>query len=263
MGLALLIVLSLVTLASCYFFGQNWLPLLASSQGADIDHQFKLNLVVLGIVFFVTQLALGLFVWKFRERGDKQNFASTAEASARTELIWMLIAASLFLGTNFLGAALWAEGRIQGVSSDKNSVQVEVDAVQFRWYFRYPGPDGKFGRTRPELQDASEGNPLGIDRTDPDSKDDIVSSTLILPANRNAALTLKAQDVIHSFFVPVFRVKQDAVPGQVIKIHFTPTRAGEFDIACAELCGLGHYKMNAKLKVLSEVDFQKSLIKPE
>jgi cytochrome c oxidase subunit 2 len=263
MGLALLIVLSLVTLAICYFFGQNWLPLLASAQGADIDHQLKLNLVVLGILFFGTQLGLGLFVWRFRERGAKPNSVSTAEASARTELMWLLVAASLFLGTNFIASALWAEGRIQGASSEKNSVQVEVDAVQFRWYFRYPGPDGKFGRTRPELQDASEGNPLGIDRADPDSKDDIVSSTLILPANRNVDLTLKAQDVIHSFFVPAFRVKQDAVPGQIIKIHFTPTRAGEFDIACAELCGLGHYKMNAKLKVLSEVDFQRSLIRPE
>jgi cytochrome c oxidase subunit 2 len=174
----------------------------------------------------------------------------------------MALAALLFLGTNFIGSALWADGRIQGTSSAKNSVQVEVDAVQFQWYFRYPGPDGKFGRTRPELQDASEGNPLGIDRTDPDSKDDIVSTTLILPTNRNVDLTLRAQDVIHSFFVPAFRVKQDAVPGQVIKIHFTPTRAGEFDIACAELCGLGHYRMSAKLKVLSEVEFQKSMSKP-
>jgi len=261
MGLALLIVLSLITFASCYFFGQTWLPLLASSQGADVDHQFKLNLVVLGIVFVATQLALGWFVWKFRERRGKHNSGST-EGSTRTELIWMALAAFLFLGTNFIGSALWADGRIQGVSSDKNSLLVEVDAVQFQWYFRYPGPDGKFGRTRPELQDASEGNPLGIDHTDPDSKDDIVSSTLTLPANLNVDLTLKAQDVIHSFFVPAFRVKQDAVPGQLIKIHFTPTRTGEFDIACAELCGLGHYKMNAKLKVLSEAEFQRYLSKP-
>jgi cytochrome c oxidase subunit 2 len=236
--------------------------LLASSQGAHVDHQFKLNMVVLGIVFIATQLALGWFVWKFRDRRTNSNSGSTVEASARTELIWMALAALLFLGTNFIGSALWANARIQGAAAEKSAVHVEVDAVQFQWYFRYPGPDGKFGRTRPELQDASEGNPLGIDRGDPDSKDDIVTSTLVLPANRNVDLTLKAQDVIHSFFVPAFRVKQDAVPGQLIKIHFTPTRTGEFDIACAELCGLGHYKMNAKLKVLSEADFQKSLSKP-
>jgi cytochrome c oxidase subunit 2 len=254
MALALLIVLSVITLGSCYFFAQHWLPLLASTQGASIDHQFTLNLIVLGVVFIATQFALGLFVWKFRDRGQQRRNTQTTDARLRTEFIWMAIAAVLFLGTNFIGATLWAD-RIQGHSTSKGAVQVEVDAVQFRWYFRYPGPDGKFGRTRPELQDASEGNPLGIDRSDPNSKDDMVTTSLFLPADRDADLTLRAQDVIHSFFVPAFRVKQDAVPGQVISIHFTPTRAGEYDIACAELCGLGHYKMNAKLKVLPESQF--------
>src|SRR5437879_1031687 len=206
MALALLIVLSLITLASCYFFGQHWLPLLASTQGASIDHQFTLNLIVLGIVFIATQLALGLFVWKFRDRGQQRGATHTADASMRTEFVWMAVAAVLFLGTNFIGATLWADP-VQGPSTSKNAVQVEVNAVQFRWYFRYPGPDGKFGRTRPELQDASEGNPLGLDRSDPNSKDDVVTSSLFLPANHDADLTLRAQDVIHSFFVPAFRVK--------------------------------------------------------
>src|SRR5438477_4633501 len=109
MALALLIVLSVITLASCYFFGQHWLPLLASSQGASIDHQFTLNLVVLGVVFIATQLALGLFVWKFRDRGQQRSAMRTTDASLRTEFIWMAIAALLFLGTNFIGATLWAD----------------------------------------------------------------------------------------------------------------------------------------------------------
>jgi cytochrome c oxidase subunit 2 len=259
MALALLIVLSLLTLASCYFFGQSWLPLLASAQGANVDHQFKLDLIVLGIVFLVTQLALAFFVWRYRERNVRQSSGPSPDTTARTEITWLAIAALLFLGTNMIGATLWADGDVAGKSAARNPVQVEVDAVQFRWYFRYPGPDGKFGRTRPELQDASEGNPLGIDHADPDSKDDIVSSTLFLPVDRDVDLTLKAQDVIHSFFVPTLRVKQDAVPGHLITIHFTPTRPGDFDVVCAELCGLGHYQMNAKLKVIDEEHFQEFL----
>jgi cytochrome c oxidase subunit 2 len=263
MALALLIVLSLITLATCYFFGQSWLPLLASAHGASIDHQFKLDLVVLGVVFFITQLALGIFLWKYRARTSRQKQGTTTDASTTTEIAWLAIAAVLFLGTNFVGATLWADRGVQGKSASPNAVPVEVNAVQFRWYFRYPGPDGKFGRTRAELQDASEGNPLGIDRTDPDSKDDIVTSTLMLPANRDADITLRAQDVIHSFFVPELRFKQDAVPGHVIKVHFTPNRAGEYDVTCAELCGLGHYKMNAKLKVIDESAFQEFLRQPK
>ncbi|MCU1284432.1 MAG: cytochrome c oxidase, subunit [Acidobacteriales bacterium] len=263
MAVALLIIISLITVGSAYFFGQSWIPPLASAHGANIDHQFKLDLIVMGVVFFATQLALGLFVWKFRARDAKASSGPIAEPSARVELMWMAIALALFLGTNFVGATLWAKAGITGESSAKSPVQVEVNAVQFQWYFRYPGADGKFGRTDTKLQDASEGNPLGLDRNDPAAKDDVVTSVMFLPENREAELTLRAQDVIHSFFVPEFRVKQDAVPGQTIRIHFVPTMMGDFDIACAELCGLGHYRMNAKLKVVSEDEFKKMQQQPK
>src|SRR5258707_6025037 len=144
MALALLIVLPLLTLASCYFFGQSWLPLLASAQGANIDHQFKLDLIVLGIVFVVTQLALALFVWKYRERNVRQRSGPSPDTTARTEITWLAIATILFLGTNLIGSTLWADGDVAGRSASPKPVHVEVNAVQFRWYFRYPGPDGKF-----------------------------------------------------------------------------------------------------------------------
>ena len=133
--------------------------------------------------------------------------------------------------------------------------------MQFAWYFRYPGPDGKFGASDPKLIDPSSGNEaaIGLDTTDPASKDDIVSGTMYLPVGREVDLRERAIDVIHSFYVPSMRFKQDAVPGLEIHMHFTPTEIGDYEIACAELCGLGHYKMHGMLKVVSQEDFDKWL----
>jgi cytochrome c oxidase subunit 2 len=133
--------------------------------------------------------------------------------------------------------------------------------MQFAWYFRYPGADGKFGATSPTLMDPSAGNEaaVGLDTSDAASKDDVVTGTMYLPVNRQVDLRLHAVDVIHSFFVPNMRFKQDAVPGLEIHMHFTPKEVGDYEIACAELCGLGHYKMHGMLKVVSQEDFDKWL----
>ena len=138
------------------------------------------------------------------------------------EVTWTLLTAILFIGLNLSGEKIWAEARFQGAAP--GAVQVEVTGLQFAWYFRYPGPDGKLGRTKPELEDASVGNPVGIDPDDPASKDDIVTGTMYLPVDREAEVVLRSQDVIHSFFVPAMRFKQDAVPGLMIHMHFTPTK---------------------------------------
>ena len=128
--------------------------------------------------------------------------------------------------------------------------------AQFQWYFRYPGPDGVFGRTdaqkfaRPE-----EGNPLGIVPADPAGRDDITSASLVLPANRDVELILRAQDVIHSLFIPAMRFKQDAVPGMTIRRELRPVETGNYEIACAELCGTGHYRMRAVARVVSQEQF--------
>jgi len=133
--------------------------------------------------------------------------------------------------------------------------------MQFAWYFRYPGPDGKFGIAKPELEDPSAGGEaaLGLDPADPASKDDVVTGIMEVPVGREVEVILRAHDVIHSFFIPQMRFKQDAVPGLAIHMHFTPTETGDFEIACAELCGLGHYKMHGILKVVSQDDFDKWL----
>jgi cytochrome c oxidase subunit 2 len=163
---------------------------------------------------------------------------------------------------NVAGATLWSQepdtysGKHTDVSSEKDQILVGGYAQQFRWYFHYAGADRRHGRTNPGLVDAAEGNPAGLDHSDPAAADDIVSTTLVLPERWDVRLDLHAQDVIHSFFVPALRLKQDVVPGQDVWIHLGPLKEGTYDIACAQLCGMGHYQMNAKLKVVPETEYK-------
>jgi cytochrome c oxidase subunit 2 len=159
----------------------------------------------------------------------------------------------LFAFLTLRAERLWAASRYVG--SDPSALQVEATGMQFAWYFRYPGRDYAFGRTRPELVEAGGGNPLGLDPKDSAGADDLVTSELVLPAGREVDLHLHAQDVIHGFSVPAMRVKQNAVPGQSIHIHFTPTVPGIYAILCTQLCGLGHYRMSANLRVLPPAEF--------
>src|SRR5258707_13816475 len=163
------------------------------------------------------------------------------------------------VGLTWASSWIGASERFGPAAAD--AVRVEVTGMQFAWYFRYPGPDGQFGGTKPELEDASAGGEaaLGLDTKDPASKDDVVTGTMGVPVNREVEVILRAHDVIHSFFVAHMRFKQDAVPGLAIHMHFTPIQTGEYEIACAELCGLGHYKMHGMLKVVSQEEFDKWL----
>jgi cytochrome c oxidase subunit II len=255
MGLALLVVIWLLTFGCSYFFvARTWWPAAASLGGPAIDAQFHYTLIAMGVVFVAAQAGLGLFAWKYRERPGAAA-ATYSHGNTKLEVVWTALTAILFFGLVIAGAHLWAEERFE--PAQPGSVQVEVTGLQFAWYFRYPGPDGKYGRTKPELIDASAGGEaaVGLDSTDPASKDDFVTGTMYLPVDREVDLTLRAQDVIHSFFVPAMRFKQDAVPGLMIHMHFTPDKVGDYEIACAELCGLGHYKMHGILKVVSQKDF--------
>jgi cytochrome c oxidase subunit 2 len=135
---------------------------------------------------------------------------------------------------------------------------VEVTGEQFTWNVRYPGPDGVFGRTAPTL--ISQENAIGLDPADVAAADDIQDLALIhVPVNRAVLIKLRSKDVLHSFYLPNHRIKQDAVPGMTIDVWFTPTREGEFELACAELCGFGHYQMRGFLNVVSESEFEQWL----
>jgi cytochrome c oxidase subunit 2 len=262
MARALLAALVLLTCGTLYLFIAKiwWMPALISVSGAAVDREFDATLLILAIVFVLAQIGLGLFVWKYR--GSKVATYCTGHRGA--EFLWTAITAIIFIAMSLAGERTWAELRGAQVSSQQE-LQVEVTGTQFAWYFRYPGPDGKFGATIPANVDASLGSAsaIGLDANDPAAKDDIITAALVVPANREVRLRLHAQDVIHSFFVPELRLKQDAVPGLNVEAHFNATKPGEYEIVCAELCGLGHYRMHGKMRVVSDEDFSNWLRQQE
>ena len=261
MGLALLAVIWLITFVSTYFFIWHpwWLPAGASAAAAAIDRQFNHTYIAMGIVFVAAQCALGLFVWQYRDRGPESPKVDYSHGNTTLEIIWTVLTAVLFVGLNLMGSQVWASQRFEPAPS--GAVQVEATGMQFAWYFRYPGPDGTYARTKESLMDPSAGGEaaVGLDTSDPSAKDDVVTGTMYLPVNRDIDLSLRSVDVIHDLFVPALRFKQDAVPGLNIHMHFKPTQIGEYEIACAELCGLGHYKMHGMVHVVSQEDFDKWL----
>jgi cytochrome c oxidase subunit II len=249
------------------FVWPRWrLPESVSAHGAAIDHQFKITLIVIGAGFALTHAALGYVVWRYRAKDGER--ASHTSGNARIEVILGAITAVVFIALAGAGQRVWTQLRLnQAATTQLDAMQVEAVAQQFVWNFRYPGADGKFGRVDPRLYNDADNSigsrpgPLGIDPADPAGKDDVVTTTLVAPVNRPISLTLRSKDVIHDFYVPALRLKQDAVPGMRINIHFTATREGRYEIACAELCGQFHHQMRAYLDVKSPRDYEEWLKK--
>ena len=246
--------LVIFTVVTVYLFLAKiwWFPPAISDFGAQIDAQFHRTLIITGIVFVLAQLGLALAIFRSRDRGQKASFF---EGNAVIEFIWTLATVIMFVGLGLYGEHAWAEAHFQGAA--RGALQLEVTGQQFAWNFRYAGPDGKFGGTKPELVSASSGNPLGLDPRDPASKDDVVSPVAYVPVGQEIELLIKTQDVTHSFYVRELRLKQDAVPGMTIHMHFNATVPGEYELACAELCGLGHYRMRSFVSVVSRDEFDK------
>jgi cytochrome c oxidase subunit 2 len=222
--------------------------------GLQIDHQYNLTLYATGIAFVLAQLGLGWAAFHFRDRGQPANYV---RGNTVLEIGWLVITAAVFLGLGALATKAWAETRFAKPTA--GAIQVEVTEEQFAYYFRYPGRDGKFGRLDPDLVSAPAGNPLGLDPNDPAGRDDIVVSTLTVPVDHPVELMIRSQDVIHNFFVRELRLQQDAVPGMIVPLHFTPDRIGRYYIVCTQLCGMGHNQMQSFLNVVSDADYQKFL----
>jgi cytochrome c oxidase subunit 2 len=162
------------------------------------------------------------------------------------------------LTLTFVGSKAW--GAIYLTPPAANSLRIDVQAEQFAFYFRYPGPDGQFGGLHPDKIDDGSGNYFGLDpANDIAARDDIVVGSLVVPVNRPVELTLHSKDVGHSFYVRELRVQQDFVPGLDIPLHFTATQTGKFEIVCTQLCGLGHYNMKAYLEVMPEDQWEQWL----
>ena len=227
----------------------DWLPAAASGHASALD-AVLLSVHAHMLLIFAGWLALFVIALiKFR-RG--------ANADARSEGvkgIWPFLAIGaviagdvIILATQALPA--WA-ARNEPPPAGAQPLEIRIAAEQFAWNIHYPGPDGVFGRTGQSLISAS--NPIGIDRTDPAAADDLgLLNVLMLPVNRTIVIQLTSRDVIHSFTLNEMRVKQDANPGMTARVWFTPISTGDWEIACSQLCGLGHYRMRGEYHVMDQ-----------
>ncbi len=233
-----------------------WLPVDVSKHGGGIDglisvvHWFMLLLFVGWGIYFIWVLM------KFRARPGHTALYQPVKASFSKYIEAGVVVFEAFLLFG-LSAPIWAKYK-NDPPKESEAVNVRIIAEQFAWNVVYPGKDGKFGRTAPEFVAAD--NLIGLDPNDPDGKDDVVMvNQLHVPVNKPVITTVSSKDVIHSWNIPVLRVKQDTIPGARIPVWFEAKETGHFEIACAQLCGLGHYRMRGDVIIESQADFDKFL----
>jgi cytochrome c oxidase subunit 2 len=237
-------------------FNNLWLPPQASTHAASVDHMIHLVHYLMAVLFVGWG---GFFVYVLaRYRKGANPRASYVGAKGKfaksTELAVVVAEMILLFGFAIPG---WAT-RVSAFPSESEAIVVHVVAEQFAWNIHYPGADGKFGRR--EISLVSAENQLGLDRSDPAAKDDIVTiNQLTLPVDRPVLVHLQTKDVIHSFGLPEMRVKQDAIPGLDMPVWFIPNRIGDYEIACSQLCGLGHFRMRGFVNIKSEADYKSFL----
>lgn len=212
----------------------HWFPENISTFGEDLDGVFYLIYYVTAFWFVLTEGAILYFVLRYRRRQGQR--ARYVRGERLAELVWILVPAAIVLvldlGIDAAGARVWDHVKTE---IPPGEVQLEVTAKQFGWLIAYPGADGKLG-------------------TADDFKMD---SEIHVPAGRDIRIRLKSEDVLHSFFLPNVRLKQDVVPGREIDVWFNATKTGTFDLACAELCGFGHYTMKGALIVHTAEDYDR------
>ncbi len=209
-----------------------WFPHDVSTFGPRIDWLFELIFWIVVIVWAAVTITMVIFMIRYRARPGRK--AEYIEGNPRLELIWTAITAAIMVTLAFLSRSTWADIKEHG---PPGQVFFNVTAKQFNWEITYPGPDGKLG-----------------------TKDDVtVENEMHVPVNQVVRIDLTSKDVIHSFFVPNLRLKQDAVPGRIIHVWFEATEPGTYEIPCAELCGFGHSGMLGHLTVQSEADYEKYL----
>jgi cytochrome c oxidase subunit II len=232
------------------------MPIQASAHAAEIDQMTVLVHWLMAVLFVGWGLFFVFVIFRFRRGANPRASYTGAKGkiSKSTEVAVAVIEVVLLV---FYAIPAWAK-RVTRLPSESESVVVRVVGEQFAWNIHYPGSDGRFGRT--DIRRVTADNPLGLDRTDPVAKDDITTiNQLVLPENRPAIVQLSSKDVIHSFGLIEMRVKQDAIPGMTMPVWFIPTRRGDYEIACSQLCGLGHFRMRGFVTIQSEAEFRKWL----
>lgn len=203
-----------------------------STFGAEIDLMYFVVLAFTGVAFILVEGILIYLLIRYRHREGRR--AQYTHGNQRVEIMWTLIPGLLLVALAIYQYGAWTRIKIDR-PPEADSLVMSLEAQQFEWYPIYPGPDGELG-----------------------TGDDIEApvNSIHVPVNKPVIIHLTARDVLHSFFVPVLRVKQDAVPGTIIPVWFEATKTGQYEVVCAELCGLGHYRMRGQLTVESETDFE-------
>lgn len=237
------------------------LPIQASTQSAAIDHIIVL-VHWLMLIMFVGWISYFLYTI-FRFRSSKNTKASyhgvKTHFSSYLEIGLVLIEVFLLVG---LSIPFW-QNVVTAFPPAEKALTVRVVAQQFAWNVHYPGKDGRFGKTNSSFVN-SQTNPIGLDPQDPYGKDDILTvNQLNVPINKPVIVRLSSLDVIHCFGIPLMRLKQDVLPGMKIPTWFEATKLGTFEIMCAQLCGVGHYRMRGFVNVMKPEDFKSWMTEQE
>ena len=205
------------------------LPEDVSSYGPQIDRLFAVIYYVTGATFFIVQITLLVFLFMYRQRPGRR--ATYTHGNTALEITWTVIPAIVFIGLSFASVSTWGKIKAHPPAPE---VTLQVTAKQFNWEVVYPGPDGKLG-TEDDFQ---------------------VDNDIHVPVKKVVHVILKSKDVIHSFFLPNLRLKQDALPGKDILVWFEAVKPGKYELPCAELCGFGHSGMLGHVTVQTPADYQ-------
>lgn len=248
MAIAIALIVLLVASVLFHFLSPWQLTELASNWGS-IDSTISISFWVTGIVFAAVNLFLAYSIIRYRY---KKHARSKYEPENKKLEFWLTVVTTIGIAA-LLAPGLLTWGKFVTVPDDAQ--QVEVVGQQWHWSFRFPGEDGAFGAV--SAANVSESNPFGMDPEDPRGRDDILVShpRVVLPVNQPVKATLRSKDVIHNMQVAQFRAKMDLVPGQVSYLWIEPTRTGEFEILCAELCGIAHFAMRGMVEVVEQSEF--------
>ena len=256
-------VVGIVLLVLSYFdAADRFLPVAASELGRDWTKFFRIYSVPIVVVFFITHFLLFFFAWKYRYKPGRKVFYFPE--SDKLEIIWTTVplVTVVVLGVVVLGKWIKATS-----APSEDALHIKVTGMQFKWFIGYPGADNEFG-SRDIIQYGSIQNLLGLDPKDEKGYDDLYAEEIVIPVNKEIAFDLNALDVIHDFYLPHFRVKMDAIPGVPTRLKITPDRTTaemreitgnpefNYELACAELCGTGHWNMKKVVRVVSENEYK-------
>jgi len=228
-----------------------WAPEAATVGAKKVDTLLNFIFYLTAAVFVLTQSVYIYYLVKYRKRPGSKAYYS--HGNNKLEIIWTAIPTAIFLGLVIYSNRLWSELHSP---PPEGSVKVDVVGYQFGWDMRYAGADGQLGKV--DVHSYSVENKFGLVPDDAAGDDDFSSTELVIPVNKPVHIYLHSRDVIHSFYVPQFRLYQAAVPGRTIAwVWFEPTRTGNFELACSQICGSGHYNMKAPIRVVTQEEFEK------